>query len=122
MKTSDLVGPALDYAVALARGLKLVKDPFGSDCDPGWWVWLNPGYQRVGGGYSPSTNREQGFLIVEEHGIMFYGIPTGICAYLRSEGTEGPDGDGPTHLIAAMRCHLASELGGDEVDIPEDLK
>jgi hypothetical protein len=29
--------------------------------------------------------------------------------------------DGPTPLIAAMRCYVASKLG-DEIDIPEELK
>jgi len=28
--------------------------------------------------------------------------------------------DGPTSLIAAMRCHCSAKLG-DEVDIPEEL-
>jgi hypothetical protein len=28
---------------------------------------------------------------------------------------------GPTPLIAAMRCYVASRLG-DEVDVPEELK
>ena len=29
--------------------------------------------------------------------------------------------DGPTPLIAAMRCYVASKLG-DDVDVPEELK
>ncbi|MNW06473.1 hypothetical protein D3C71_2028910 [compost metagenome] len=29
-------------------------------------------------------------------------------------------GDGPTPLIAAMRCYVASRVG-DEVDLPEEL-
>ena len=28
--------------------------------------------------------------------------------------------DGPTFLVAAMRCHVTSEIG-DEVDIPEEF-
>jgi hypothetical protein len=28
--------------------------------------------------------------------------------------------EGPTPLVAAMRCYVASKMG-DEVDVPEDL-
>jgi len=34
---------------------------------------------------------------------------------------RGIDECGPTPLIAAMRCYVASKLG-DEVEIPEELK
>jgi hypothetical protein len=29
--------------------------------------------------------------------------------------------DGPTPLIAAMRCYVASKMG-DEIELPEELK
>ena len=45
-----------------------------------------------------------------------------------TDSTEGYSGDtyrcggeGPTPLIAAMRCFVASRLG-DEVDVPEELQ
>jgi hypothetical protein len=34
--------------------------------------------------------------------------------------TESYTLDGPTPLIAAMRCYVASKLG-DEVELPEEL-
>lgn len=131
MKTSDLVGPALDYAVALARGIKLVKDPFGyyTGSESGWWVDLITGYQRVGGGYSPSTNRHQGFLIAEEELIAIDVEHGGRWRARFGRARITFDGrahhyhhqEGPTPLIAAMRCFVYSKLG-DEVEIPEELQ
>ncbi len=39
---------------------------------------------------------------------------------MSAKGAGGKWGMGPTPLIAAMRCYVASKLG-DEVDIPEEL-
>lgn len=129
MKTSDLICPALDYAVAVAQGLELVKDPFGSVCAPGWWVRLNPGYQRVGGGYSPSTNRHQGFLIAEEeliaidveHGDLWRARFGRARITFDGRAHHYHHQEGPTPLIAAMRCFVYSKLG-NEVEIPEELQ
>ena len=93
MKTQDLIGPALKWAVAMAEGK-------AGDCEVhAGNVW----YGRVTSGFvqdNPDTNWCQGGPIVER------------C--------KGYDGIGPTLLIAAMRCYVASKLG-DEVDVPEEL-
>jgi hypothetical protein len=41
-----------------------------------------------------------------------------VHAYMPVEGAEWISG--PTPLIAAMRCFVASKLG-DEVDVPKEL-
>lgn len=80
------------------------------------------------GEYSPSTNWAQGGPIIEREKIN-------LSAYeLDDDGASNPGWQawpnygmsdwylsGPTPLIAAMRCYVASKLG-DEVEIPEALK
>lgn len=111
IKTSELIGPPLDYAVALLeypepdydRDDRLVYVTSGGD-DGDSWV------------FSPSTNWSQGGPILER-------TITKLEDYGDTWGAEGPDAPehyGPTALIAANRCYVASQLG-DEVDIPEEL-
>jgi len=94
MKTSELTGPALDRAVAMANG--------------------NTGHFLIDG-YSPSTNWAQGGPIIERAGISVREVLTGFwCAEVDAGDYEY---EGPTPLIAAMRCYVASKLG-DEVEVP----
>ena len=114
MKTSELLETALDWAVAKAEGL--VR---GDALDIGFIK------ER---GYTPSMDWAQGGPIIERYTIDVVfkaGSGEGFwwLAYrpeargVRSSVTS----TGPTPLIAAMRCYVASELG-DEIEIPEDLK
>ena len=118
MKTSELTGAALDWAVHQAWYEGACHDePF-------------PSY---------STNWAQGGPIIESERIHISCWPT--RAYTREtnpnpwyaqefrKGAVSPDDYfdpykndmlGPTPLIAAMRCYVASKLG-DEVEIPEEL-
>jgi len=109
MKTSELTGAALDWAVAKCEGAIN-----GDDLDIGF---------ILEGGYSPSTDWAQGGPIIEREGIDIctdtYG---GWIATLITDWEEGTfvQGEGDTCLIAAMRCYVASKLG-DTVDIPQEL-
>ena len=94
MKTNELTGVALDWAVANCEGL-LHDDGTVSD----YW--------------QPSELWEQGGPIIEREGIAL--IPGWTAE------RPGYSADGDTPLIAAMRCYVASKLG-DEVEIPEELK
>ena len=112
MKTQDLTGPALDWAVAKAE----VQEPVGSFLDG---VVAHPDYNK----FYPSTNWSQGGPIIEREGISITPLFQEWEALL-----DLNEGDimvevcrGPTPLIAAMRCFVASHLG-DEVDIPEELQ
>ena len=105
MKTADLIGPALDWAVAKCEGHKV--EPL-----PGLSVYSSASWSMY------STDWSQGGPIIEREGIGFY-------MGNRSKWWAQPPGepwthDGPTPLIAAMRCYVASKLG-DEVDVPEEL-
>ena len=92
MKTSERTGFALDWAVA--------------ECEGGKWC----------SAYTPSTNWAQGGPIIEREKIeLEYGGPE-WWACIKADD----DFSGPTPLIAAMRCYVASVLG-NEVEIPQEL-
>ena len=72
--------------------------------------------------YTPSTNWSQGGPIIEREAILFHPAANQrFMAFFRKTGTSGIVGFGETHLIAAMRCLVASKLG-DEIEIPEELQ
>ena len=108
MKVSELQGAALDWAVAKCEGM--LAEP---------WLWGDE--QEVLMRYKFSTDWKQGGPIIERVKIRL------DCAWNPGpwEGSCKIDGhtawtEGPTPLIAAMRCYVASKLG-DEVEIPEEL-
>jgi hypothetical protein len=102
MKTSDLTGAALDWAVAKCEGAIN-----GDDLDIGF---------ILEGGYSPSTDWAQGGPIIERERIELE--HDGFIWWARIKADE--DYSDPTPLIAAMRCYVASKLG-DTIDIPNEL-
>jgi hypothetical protein len=123
IKTSELTGAALDWAVAKCEGVSFVH----GDCE---YELDGRVFQRGGCSVERrySTDWAQGGPIIERKEI---GISRNApCSKGRewearpsitAKGAGGRWGYGPTPLIAAMRCHVASELG-DEVDVPEELK
>lgn len=123
MKTSELRGVALDWAVANALEVQVwVGD--------GPALFLDKHYpfcnSALGDFWVPSADWAQGGPIIESEFIeLSPGQPW--RAYIQEEIPCGdyivPDNIeryGPTPLIAAMRCYVASKLG-DDVDIPEEL-
>lgn len=113
MKVSELTGPALDWAVAKCEGLapeitehRTVEGAFQ----------VLVGNRLV---YPPSINWAQGGPIIEREIDFYEKLPTGIfCADIHKTLTRQ---FGPTSLIAAMRCYVASKFG-DEVEVPDDLR
>ena len=127
MKTAELTGAALDWAVAKAddnlhpRGSIRILD--------GKVFFIEPGNHEVTDAwvrYSPSTSWAQGGPIGErEHISAWYQKSTNNWfAEKRHFGRYHHAGrsyaEGPTELSAKMRCYVASKLG-DEIDIPEEL-
>jgi hypothetical protein len=116
MKTSELTGTALDWAVAKCLGIE-------------WWAAEDP---RDGlffdrdrtMRFSPSTNWNQSGPIIEQESI---GISLSANGCWQAHQFD-PEDDlnaafyqtGTAPLIAAMRCYVASKLG-DEVGIPDEL-
>ena len=109
VKTSELTGAALDWAVA--------------KCEDNGGVWCVSDGDVVP--FTPSTDWAQGGPIIERELIDIQAkFVDGNKWYWRATTVNEKDAeywsDGPTMLIATMRCYVASELG-DEVEIPEEL-
>lgn len=98
MKTSELTDRALDWAVSVAE-----MDTEDGNSPPPYstdWAQGGPIIEREAIALTTQlTNKD--WMAVSFHGDI--------------------DGFGPTPLIAAMRCYVASKLG-DEIEIPEELK
>jgi len=114
VKTSELTGAALDWAVAEAEGLMPSKN----------WTGMY---------YRPSTDWGVTGLLIEKYKITLYWHPI----YHYEDGDSQPcweaqphdvllvapdeyDPVGDTALIAACRAIVASKLG-DTVEVPEQL-
>ena len=108
IKTSELTGAALDWAV------EQIESGAGPDKAQKQWRYFG----RV---FHPSTDREQGWQIIERELIT-------VCALSKNKFSAGyavansakNNQTGPTFLIAGMRCYVASKMG-DEIEIPEEL-
>ena len=122
MKTSELQGAALDWAVvkcecaipaafksipALLNGsVRVFRGDISSYSEP-----VSPSTNWAHGG--PIIEREEIGIECDDQGVWFASYD------LSAETAWGATA--PTPLIAAMRCYVASKLG-DEVEIPEGLK
>lgn len=118
MRTNELTGAALDWAVAISLKQSGEDYTLAVDTDI-------DGTKRVNyGGMYPewSTDWSEGGAIIEREGISV--CPDEIapwCAFFDHGTAEYAFYTGETPLIAAMRCYVASKLG-DEVQLPEELK
>ena len=141
MKTNELTGAALDWAVGVAEGLqgqnddpevglyhrrdyqyrndRLVLKDLGYDTMDDWNLTL----------YSPSTDWSQGGPIIEREGVTLgrtdqkSGQQPWVSyriEHLFMDEYEHEYQHGPTPLIAAMRCYVASKMG-DEIEVTADL-
>ena len=118
VKTADLIGPALDWAVAVVEGLT----------EENAWTTIEIfKAARAGGLYWYSTDWGQGGPLIQREEIGLRrnapcsrGREWEASPSATAKGAGGKWGYGPTPLIAAMRCFVASRLG-DEVEIPDEL-
>jgi hypothetical protein len=147
IKTSELIGRALNWAVAVCEG-EQIWTGMGA-CER---ICPDTGTKEI---WETTTDWDQGGPIILDHEISIiklygahdvdsngdatgkrthvYGAVIGCCfederlrnSYGKNEGSiyyidTWRVVKGPTPLIAAMRCLVASKLG-DEVDVPEEL-
>jgi hypothetical protein len=99
IKTSELTGAALDWAVAMAEnwaGADFENKPYSTD-------WSQGG---------PIIEREH----ISVEATRVGGLGDRWMADIQTDCTQFAD----KPLIAAMRCYVASKLG-DDVDVPEEL-
>ena len=133
MKVADAIGAQLDWMVAKCEGYEC---EFGDEVS-GPWLVPQEGYlhdEKPLASFRPSTDWAQGGPIIEREEISVEPLYTagGLDCWqayghnLRYDDQgnyiQGSDNRqyGPTPLIAAMRCYVASKLG-DEVEVPEEL-
>ena len=124
IKTSELIGPALNWAVVKASG---------QNAD--YWLEKYASGDRRCMCESPSIDWSQGGPIIEREGINTFKYNKldasehdkwGAHKVVPRKAMDGVEYsaalclDGPTPLIVVMRVYVASKLG-DEVEIPEEL-
>jgi len=118
VKTSQLSGVQLDWAVAHIQGY--AEGPNGS-----FWITEDDCVD-----FKPSTDWAQGGPIIERETISVAADTADMFdSFLWFASVDDilvdPDEAigvrGPTLLIAAMRCYVASKLG-DEIEVPDELK
>ena len=117
MKTSELTGAALDWAVAKCEPDDTLAIYFDEDtgeplCHDDW---------QDNQEYKPSTDWAQGGPIIEREIAKLERFSDALWeATAFTRNAQDIVQDGPTPLIAAMRCYVASKLG-DEIEIPKEL-
>ena len=111
VQTADLQGAALDWAVAKCEGRK--EPAILENFKVAWYSWGNVHYSTKWALGGPIIEREQIELRYDD------GIWSAAHPLIRPKSRWWRNG--PTPLIAAMRCYVASKLG-DEVEIPEELR
>jgi len=120
MKTSELTGAALDWAVAKCE-YDNRRYNYGSPCfsPKTKRVYETQGLQEIGVNFSPSTDPAQAYPIIVREKIAT--DPDADDGQWAASTRDAPCyWVGPTPLIAAMRCYCCAKLG-DEIDIPEEL-
>ena len=123
IKTTEITGPALDWVVAQVVHANLQRTYGEPVFNPKTKrIYQTQGLQQIGVNYSPSTNWAQGGPILEREGItVCHGSPVHGLEWLACDRSSTHIQHGPSYLIAAMRCFVASKLG-EEVELPEKLK
>lgn len=125
VKTAELDGLTLDWAVAVARGKRDIKIFRPTrPTDRGWIeVRFNPDSRVPTGRYDPSVNPEFSWPIIDACGISLIKQTDTRWVSEYSLGCGRPDHArawGPTSLVAAMRC-FSLEYHGDEIDVPDSV-
>jgi len=115
MKTSELTGYLLDWAVGKCEGLTIESD---------WWDWDRLCFvDEFNVDFEPTDNWMQGGAIIEREMITvecFYEESTWHAWTPAPEQPRDAHGYGETPLVAAMRCYVASKLG-DQLEVPDEL-
>ena len=146
IKTSELTGAALDWAVAKCEGFDtrnncvvefvntqdsddVLEFVCMADGEPHAREQVENAYPHCeflsaswADDYKPSTDWAQGGPIIEREKITVRYYDASWLALMVYENEDSSEAlaveeYGPTPLIAAMRCYVASKLG-DEVEVP----
>lgn len=116
IRTSELSGTALDWAVAKCEG-------YETNINMKCWVYVK--HEQYAFPFQPSSTWAHGGPIIEREDISICSSHKGgsnewfatVDPYAKSDSMGEM---GPTPLIAAMRCYCSSNLG-DEIEVPDEL-
>jgi hypothetical protein len=119
LKTTELQRSALDWAVAKCE----FNEPHYEPDD--WLVYVTERDSDDDGWiFKPSTDWSQGGPIIEREWLDVTPWPNESDEDMRWQCKQHDSIDcvafGPTPLVAAMRCYVASKLG-DEVKVPKEI-
>ncbi|MDN5519157.1 DUF2591 domain-containing protein [Pseudomonas sp.] len=119
VKTADLVGEALGWAVGTAEGLDLFMAPpeYGNP----WRVFARYQGQAIEHTkrYNPWEDWAVGGPLLANYRVGFGLYSDSFFAVTGLDELPG-DADGSTHLVAACRAIVAAKLG-DTVQVPKEL-
>lgn len=134
---SDLEDTALNWAIAKSLGYKLYKDEILRYVMQGWWISgisKDPNAWVPLDDFSPSTNWARAGQIIEKERISVEALREGDgwCACIgctphdfllwdQKYQADAAYGEGPTPLVAAMRCFVASRNTENFIEIPDCL-
>lgn len=111
VKTAELTGVALDWAVASSKGYSKIALTISGEVRE-FIKMHSEGYHNY------STDWSQGGPIIEREMIQVWPYMAGMWCAQMMNTDHGQRAGSP--LIAAMRCYVTSKLG-DEVDIPDEI-
>lgn len=130
IKTSELIGAALDYAVAIAKGIPATDLKLPTYKGDRLFRYLRDEAGDLNGAYITgpellfSSRWGAGGPVIQLEKITVgpwdtspFGAHYGTADTVNS---INPRVVGPTHLIAGMRCYCQRKLG-DEVEVPKEL-
>lgn len=111
IKVQEATITQLNRLVALASNLQIIKVVDG--------VVYTPQYPKIGGTpYRPTTDWSQGGPIIEREKLSV--CPGSDAPWMACDKDALNRQAGPTPLIAAMRCFVAS-CRGNEVEVPYEI-
>jgi len=127
-QTAELKGPQLDWAVAVCEGWEPYVQAYNNALPKMYMIKCekslsHPCFSRDWSQGGPIIDREK-ISILHHNGFITNATP--IWDAMKEFEYDGMEihmthaYTGPTPLIAAMRCYVASKLG-EEVEIPEEL-
>lgn len=129
IKTSELSGAALDYAVLVCEGRKPDRFATGDSWCMGRFnngakvIQRRTGHNGRNAIYrdeSASTDWSQGGPIIERERIGLFFDRVSRSRWRASHHDQFADYLHESALVAGLRCFVALKLG-DEVDVPEEL-
>jgi hypothetical protein len=118
IEVSEATGPTLDWLVAKCEGIEV--DTLGM-------AWVpDPDMRHFNKQFKPTTDWAQGGPLIERERIDVLGTVNGPTGEWTATAPRQKlvgwrvIAIGPTPLIAALRCYVASKLG-NTAEVPEEL-